>query len=169
MENLAQFWNVIVESNTLNFVVFVLILAYLCKKIDVNKIIENLQAKIQQMVEASKEAKEVAIKDLAKAEDSVKNVATEVETILSDAKATASKMSEKIAEDAKLQAESIKKNAKKIIDAEEKIIYNLLMKKASKASLEGAKSHIKDTLRNNEALQDKYINESIDKLDGLNL
>ena len=132
MENLAQFWNVIVESNTLNFVVFVLILAYLCKKIDVNKIIENLQAKIQQMVEASKEAKEVAIKDLAKAEDSVKNVATEVETILSDAKATASKMSEKIAEDAKLQAESIKKNAKKIIDAEEKIIYNLLMKKASK-------------------------------------
>ena len=43
MENLAQFWNVIVESNTLNFVVFVLILAYLCKKIDVNKIIENLQ------------------------------------------------------------------------------------------------------------------------------
>ena len=169
MENLAQFWNVIVESNTLNFVVFVLILAYLCKKIDVNKIIENLQAKIQQMVEASKEAKEVAIKDLAKAEDSVKNVATEVETILSDAKATASKMSEKIAEDAKLQAESIGKNAKKIIDAEEKIIYNLLMKKASKASLEVAKSHIKDTLRNNEAFQDKYINESIDKLDGLNL
>ena len=158
MENLAQFWNVIVESNTLNFVVFVLILAYLCKKIDVNKIIE-----------ASKEAKEVAIKDLAKAEDSVKNVATEVETILADAKVTASKMREKIAEDAKLQAESIKKNAKKIIDAEEKIIYNLLMKKASKASLEVAKSHIKDTLRNNEALQDKYINESIDKLDGLNL
>ena len=121
------------------------------------------------MVEASKEAKEVAIKDLAKAEDSVKNVATEVETILSDAKATASKMSEKIAADAKLQAERIKKNAKKIIDAEEKIIYNLLMKKASKASLEVAKSHIKDTLRNNEALQDKYIHESIDKLDGLNL
>ena len=56
-----------------------------------------------------------------------------------------------------------------IIDAEEKIIYNTLMKKASKASLEVAKSHIKDTLRNNEALQDKYINESIDKLDGLNL
>ena len=114
MENLAQFWNVIVESNTLNFVVFVLILAYLCKKIDVNKIIENLQAKIQQMVEASKEAKEVAIKDLAKAEESVKNVATEVETILSDAKVTASKLSEKIAEDAKKQTESIEKNAKKI-------------------------------------------------------
>ena len=169
MENLAQFWNVIVESNTLNFVVFVLILAYLCKKIDVNKIIENLQAKIQQMVEASKEAKEVAIKDLAKAEESVKNVATEVETILSDAKVTASKLSEKIAEDAKKQTESIKKNAKKIIEAEEKIIYNSLMKKASKASLEVAKNHIKDTLRNNEALQDKYINESIDKLDGLNL
>ena len=99
----------------------------------------------------------------------MKNVATEVETILSDAKVTASKLSEKIAEDAKKQTESIEKNAKKIIEAEEKIIYNSLMKKASKASLEVAKNHIKDTLRNNEALQDKYINESIDKLDGLNL
>ena len=78
-------------------------------------------------------------------------------------------MSEKIAEDTQKQVESIKQNAEKVIEAEEKVIYTSLMKKTSLASLKTAESYIKNTLKDNEVLHDKYINESIDNLDGLNL
>lgn len=169
MENITHLWNIIIHSNTFNFVIFVLILAYLCKKIDVSAIIEKLQEKIKQMIEDSNKAKEEAQNNLSQAEDKVKHVNEEVNTILQDANSTADKLSEKISQDAEKQVESIKNNAVKIIEAEEKVLYTALMKKTAAASLQTAEKHIKTTLANNEALHDKYINESIDKLDGLNL
>jgi len=169
MENIAHLWDIIIHSNTFNFVIFILILAYLCKKIDVSAIIDKIQEKIKQMIEDSNTAKENAKNNLYQAEDKVKNVSKEVDTILNDARTTAEKLSEKISEDAQKQVESIKNNAKKIIEAEEKVLYTSLMQKTASASLQTAEKHIRDVLNNNEALHDKYINESIDELDGLNL
>ena len=169
MENIAHLWNIVIHSNTFNFVIFVLVLAYICKKIDISTIIAKLQEKIKQMIEDSDKAKDDAHKNLSEAEDKVKHVKEEVDTILQDASSTANKLSEKISEDTQKQVESIKKNTEKVIEAEEKVIYTSLMKKASLASLQTAEKHIKDVLVNNEALHDKYINESIDELDGLNI
>ncbi len=169
MENLIKFWELIIHSNTFNFVIFIAILAYICKKIDVSVIIAGIQEKIKKMIEDSKTAKSEAEANLVSAEEKVKHVNEEVETILQDAGSTAKKLSEKISEDTQKQVENIKKNAEKIIEAEEKVLYTKLMKKASLASLKTAETHIKNTLVNNEALHDKYINESIDNLDGLNL
>ena len=169
MENITNLWNIIVHSNTFNFVIFVLILAYLCKKIDVSAVIANIQEKIKQMIEDSNKAKEDAQTNLTQAEDKVKHVKEEVDSILNDADSTASKLSEKISEDTQKQVESIKKNTEKVIEAEEKVIYTALMKKTSLASLKTAEQHIKNILIDNEALHDKYINESIDELDGLNI
>ena len=169
MENIAHLWNLIIHSNTFNFVIFVLILAYICKKIDVSAVIAGLQEKIKQMIEDSDKAKENANKNLSEAEDKVKNVKEEVDVILQDANSTAGKLSEKIYDDTQKQVESIKKNSEKVIEAEEKVIYTSLMQKASIASLKTAEKHIKNVLVDNEALHDKFINESIDELDGLNI
>lgn len=169
MENFAKIWELIIHSNTFNFVIFIAILAYICKKIDVSAIIAGLQEKIKKMIEDSKTAKSEAESNLVNAEEKVKHVNEEVETILKDADSTAKKLSEKISEDTQKQVESIKKNAEKVIEAEEKILYTKLMKKTSAASLKTAEDYIKNTLKDNEALHDKYINESIDELDGLNI
>ena len=169
MENFANIWNLIVHSNTFNFLIFVSILAYICKKIDVSAMIAGLQKKIKKMIEDSKEAKAKAESNLSDAEEKVKNVKEEVETILKDADTTATKLSEKIAEDTQKQIENIKQNAEKVVEAEEKVLYTKLVKKTSIASLKTAETYIKNTLQNNETLHDKYINESIDELDGLNL
>ena len=169
MENIAHLWNLIIHSNTFNFVIFILVLAYICKKIDVSSIIAKLQEKIKQMIEDSDKAKDNAHKNLSEAEEKVKNVKEEVDTILQDANTTASRLSEKISDDTQKQVENIKKNTEKVIEAEEKVIYTSLMKKASVASIQTAEKHIKEVLANNESLHDKYINESIDELDGLNI
>ena len=169
MENLSHIWNTIVMSNTFNFTIFVLLLAFIFKKIDVASIISNLQEKIKQLIENAKKAREEALGKLKEAEKAVENVEEEVSTILKDADKTAKILSNKIIEDAKKQIESIELNAKKIVEAEEKVLHASLVKKTAQASLEVATNHIKDTLNQNANLHDKYINESIDELDRLSL
>lgn len=167
MENLSHIWNTLVMSNTFNFIIFVLIIAFVIKKIDVASIITTLQEKIKQLIENAKKAKEEALNKLKDAEKAVENIESEVHIILDDAHKTSKILSEKIIEDAKKQVENIELNAKKIIEAEEKVLHASLIKKTSKASLEVATKHIKDTLKQNADLHDKYINESIDELDRL--
>lgn len=169
MEQLLHIWNKIILSNTFNFIIFVAIIVFILKKINVAGLISNLQEKISQVIENAKIALGQAILDLQKAEDEVKNVPEDVKKIISNAEATAEALSGKILEDAKKQVENIEKNAQKIIEAEEKKLSAEIMRKTSKASVLTASEHIKTALINNPSLHEKYINESIEALDRLNI
>lgn len=162
-------WETILHSNAFNFVIFVIIIAIICKKTDVAGMIAGLQEKVRQVIETAKKEREQALLKLEESEKAVANVENEVSTIMKDAEHTADVLSNKIKEDAQKQVENIKNNASKIIEAEEKVLHAKLLNKASKASLEVAEKHIKETLKENEALHERYINESINELDRLTL
>lgn len=168
MEQVLHMWNKIVMSNTFNFVIFVAILVYVFKKINIGNLITSLQTKIKQIIEAAKSFLGQAVLDFKKAEDEVKNVPQDVKKMISDAENTAEILSKKILEDANKQVQTIEKNAQKLVEAEEKKLSAQILQKTSKASVEIAKDHIKNVLNNNPNLHEKYINESIDALDRLN-
>lgn len=165
---LSHIWNVIVTSNTFNFLIFLLIFAWIFKKINIKGIIDSLQAEIIKVLEASKKTKEEAQNDLLMAEKAVENLGEELNEIFEDASKSAKVISEKILSEAQKQVESIEKNATKVIDAEEKLLISKLTKSTSKASVEVAKAHIKNVLVETPSLQDKYIDECIEELDKLN-
>lgn len=168
LSTISNIWIAIVKSNTFNFIIFVLILAWVFKKIDIAKIITSLQNKIIKIIEEAKAEKEEAIANHSKAEKIVANLGEELKFIVDDAHKSADVISSKILSEAEKQLENIEANATKIIEAEEKLLISKLTKNTSTASIEVAKSHITKTLEETPTLHEKYINESIDELDRLN-
>lgn len=168
ISTISNIWDIIVKSNLFNFIVFVLILAWVFKKIDVASMIKSLQDKIIKIIDEVKKNHKDAKENLLSAEKSIEHLEEELEVIVKDAQKSADVISDKILTEAKKQLESIEFNAQRIIDAEEKMLISNLAKNTSKASIEHAQSHIKNTLAQTPSLHEKYINESIDELDRLN-
>ena len=112
-------------------------------------------------------AKEASIVELKNAETSVRNVGIEIGEILKNAEQTAEKLGNKILEDAKLQSENILVNTEKMIESEGKKIISSLSQKTALASVELAKKHIVETLKNKPQYHANFINSSIDELDRL--
>lgn len=167
-ESISKIWNIIVESNTFNFIVFALIVAWIFKKIDIKNMISSLQQKIIKILDEVRKEHEDAKNELLNAEKAIENLEDELKNIVDDAHKSAEVISNKILDEAKKQIEGIEANAKKVIEAEEKLLISKLTRSTSQASVEAAKSHIKNVLEQTPTLHEKYINESIDELDRLN-
>lgn len=165
---ISHIWNVIVESNTFNFIIFVMLLGLIIKKVNVAAAISALQQKIVKIIEEAKKERDDAHESLLQAEKAVENLDSELKEIVNDAQNSAKVLGEKILNEAQKQIEDIENNAQKVIEAEEKLLISNLAKQTSKQSVETAKSHITNVLAETPTLHEKYINESIDELDRLN-
>lgn len=168
MATILHIWNIVMESNLFNFILFVLIIAWIFHKINVRELISNLQKKIIKLIEEVKKNKEEAYSELVQAEKAIENLDDELKVIVDDARKSANVLSEKILAEAKKQVDDIEANAIKVIDAEEKMLVAKLTKSTSQASVKAAEEHIKNVLTQTPTLHEKYINESIDELDRLN-
>lgn len=168
-ENISKAWAYAVHDNMFNFIIFLVILIWVFKKADLKTMLANLQESIAKAINDAKKAKEAAMSNLDSAQAAVKDLPNELEKIKNDAEKSADSMVQKILTEADKQVSSIKDNAEKVIEAEEKLIIANLTKNASKDSIENARKKIQWELLKNTELHNKYINQSIDELDGLNL
>jgi|SRR5574344_30610 F-type H+-transporting ATPase subunit b len=167
MSTIAHIWNIIVNSNTFNFIIFVAILVWIFQKINIKKIIASLQESIIEKINQAKEIKEKALNDLKNTEKSVENLASEIKEFKDNAEQNAEKIAGKILEDAEKQVVSIENNAKKVIEAEENKLVSILTKDTAKASISSAEKKIISELKNDLGLHQKYIDDSIDELERL--
>lgn len=167
LEAISNIWNIIVYSNTFNFIVFVAIIIFVARKANMGAAIAALQAKIIKIIDDAKKEHAEAKEKLLNAEKAVENLPKELEGLMQDATKSAEIISQKVLLEAQKQIESIEANAVKVIEAEEKLLVSQLTKNTSKTSVELAETHIKNTLDETPTLHEKYINESIDELDRL--
>ena len=77
LEILSHIWTVFVKSNAFNFVVFVLIFAWIIKKFNFKGMFEALQKKIADIIEEAKRTKAEAQQELITAEKEVENLKIE--------------------------------------------------------------------------------------------
>lgn len=162
-----EIWNKIVESNTFNFIIFLLIFVWICKKCKISSMIETMQKRVISLIEDAKQAKEKSIDELKNTQNFVANVENEVEEILSTAEQNAERLGQKILKDAEIQVSSILANTDKVVESEGQKIISSLSKKTTIASIEVAKKHIIDTLNERPHYHADFINDSIDELDRL--
>lgn len=160
-----EFWNLIVQSNTFNFLIFIGLFALLFKKINFGAMMDNLQAKVLTMIEDAKRAKDDSIKDLKKTQEISSKVPFEVKEILDNAEVTASRLGKRILEDAEKQVNSIYKTTDNVVESEGQKIINSLSQRTALASLELAKNHIIQTLKERPHYHVKFIEDSISELD----
>lgn len=159
-----NFWNAIVQSNTFNFAVLLLIFAVLYKKLNIANTVENLKQEIIKRIEDAKAEREEAKQKLAHAKSSVEHLDEDIKERLTDASNRADNLSGQIVKNAQEQVKLIEKNIQNVIIGEEKTLSTLLSQKTLKASIELAKQKIIKTLEDNPKLHDKFIEESIGKI-----
>lgn len=164
-----EFWNVIVQSNTFNFLIFIGLFALLFKKINFGAMMDSLQAKVMVLIEDAKRAKDDSINELKKTQEVSSKVPMEVKNILDNAEVTADRLGKRILEDAEKQVNSIYKNTDGVVESEGQKIISTLTKKTALASLELAKAHIVKTLQVKPQYHAKFIEDSINELDGFNI
>ena len=167
MSELGSLWNLIVASNTFNFIVLVVIIAVVMSKLRVPELLTGLKDSIIAKIEASKKAKSDAEVSLSEALDKVKNLSNEVDEKLSLAKMQADNVAESIQEAAKRRIRQISDNVDKVIDAENKTLYTKLSDDTVKASINMATDYITRRLKENPDLHKRYIDEGIKELENV--
>ena len=167
MENLIEIWKQICESNLFNFVVMVLLLAWLVNKFDLGAKIEAGRKKIESNIAESETVKEENLKKLYEVQEASTKIDEEMLKVFNSAEEKARFVGEKLLEEGKIQAESIKENSKKTIDANVKTVKNEIIKETAQEAMKLAEQHIKSTLESDPNLHQKFIWESIDAIDGI--
>ena len=163
-----EIWNLIVKTNTFNFIIFVILFAIIIKYAKVGNMITSMQAKVKQFIDDSVNAKEKSKKELQIAEQKVQNVTSEIKEIHDNADLNAMRLERKILADANIQSESILQNADKINEANGKKIISELSQEAALVSVELAKRHIISVLKKKPQYHAKFVSDSINELDRFN-
>lgn len=166
---MAEFWNLIVQSNTFNFAILVIIIAVVFAKIDLPGIIEKIKNDVARAIENAKQEKENAEKDLKTAQKTAANTDNEVAEQLKTAENNAQNLSQGIMKNTELQIENIKSNILKVINAEEKSLSAKLTQDTVNNSIELAKQNIINKLNENPDLHNKFIDDSINEIDRVQL
>ena len=117
---MADFWNLIVQSNTFNFAILAIIIAIVCAKINMPKVIEDIRNEIASAIEKAIEEKKGAEKELKKTIKIVKNTDLEIQEKIANANQNAKLLSDEINKNSKITVQQIKDSVERIIKAEEK-------------------------------------------------
>ena len=157
------------RTNLFNFIIFFSIIILICRKIKLGSKLDDAKQVIAQRVEDSKAEKDASEENLKSIEDSVAHLADEIDGIIEKSKTNARLVGEKVLEDANNLASGIKDNSRKLVENKTALLKNDLLRKASEASIEVAKSHIINELNNNYDLHNRLIDESVDAISGVNL
>lgn len=118
MNELANFWNIIVKSNTFNFAVLLLIFAILFKKLNVSALVEKIKQDIINTINNAKAERENAKNKLYDAQKSIEHIEEEIKQRLDEASLRGEGIAKQIAANADEQVKLI-----------EKIFQELLMRK----------------------------------------
>ncbi len=152
------------KTNLFNFIIFLSILIFLFKKIDVVGMLENMKNAVIENIEASKTSKSESETRLKEIQEKVSHIEEEIDGIIKKSEQNAKLVGEKIIEDANHTVESIKDNSKKLVENKSALLKNDILRRASEASIEVARNHIVNELNNNYDLHQKLIDESLEAL-----
>ena len=147
------------ESNTINFIIMLGILAVIVIKM-------NLKASI---IKKSDEAKSESVTKLEKSKAEIEKLPTDIENLKKEAKVKADVFKKQIENSSSDEISNIKNSVSRVMSIEEKKISNDLQKKTIEESILMAEKNIKRMLSENSDLHRQFIQESLDELDKVNL
>ena len=162
-----EIWSVILKSNTFNFLIMVAICVAVVRKLNLSQKLDDTISNIKESIENSEIANQNSLEELKKADEQTKNVENEIAEIEQKGQENLSSLKDKISADTEFHINSIKLGADKIIDAKGKEIVSNLSKKTVLASIEIARQHIINLLKQHPDYHQKFIKESIEELNGL--
>lgn len=169
MDKFIEIWNWLMSTNVFNFVVMVAILYYLSAKFDFAGKLEAARQKVCDNIKASEDEKALREEEYKRETETASHIDDEIYSALSQAEKSANALGKKMLEDANIITRGIITSTQKRIDAQVNLLQADLLKKTAVTSVELAKEHIQSELVAKPELHDKFIYESLNALDEVNL
>ena len=116
MENFNLFIDYIARTNLFNFIIFLSIIIFLVKKVNVSAKLTEAQEKVVKTIEDSESVKDDSETRLSSIEKSMANLDSEIESIIAKSEENAKLVGEKVLADAEKTSLVIKDNAQKSIE-----------------------------------------------------
>lgn len=162
---MANFWNLIVQSNTFNFIVMLAILAVAYQKLNMSSAIEKMKSEIIDFIEKSKLERKDSEEHLTNTKKSVENLDSEIKAMLEKSKAIAQNVFDEIQGMTQKSVEKIEANIDKIIDNETRKVNTKLSQTTADGAINLATEKLKEHFAKSPELHTKHINEAIETLD----
>ena len=169
METIISFLKYLATTNAVNFVIMIGILAFIVVKMNLKSGLDKSITNIADNIKNSDDEKVNAQKTLQTSQKNYENLPKEIESIKNETKIKIEALKNDIDLSTQKTIQSIENNTQKIISAEDKNLSNELLQNAFKSAIETAKQNITDTLKNNQKLHLKFIDDSLEELDKVNI
>ena len=169
MQQIISFIKYLAESNAINFIIMLVVLGLIIKKINLQKSFNSSIKNVESKILKSDEEKETAKAAFSGAKKTIDRLPEDIATLENEALSKSKVFKEQIEESTQKAIFTIQKNADRAISIEEKKISNLLTGKTITDSIELAANNLQNMLENNPELHNKFIEESLEELDRVKL
>lgn len=166
---MTNIWQLILQTNTFNFIIVLAILAFIISKLNIKEKIEHIRDEIKAYVQESSNEKNLAEKELENIKKSVVKLPDEISKIKESAKNSVLSLERKIEAEVKAQMSDIDNNAKRLLSFETKKFKSKLSSILSEASVVLARDNALKQLENNRELHNKYIEDAIEEINRINI
>ena len=166
---MAEIWQIIIKTNTLNFILVLLLLIFLISKLNIKQKIENARNDIKNYVEESENEKQKAKEALQNIENQIKNLPAELDDIKKSTANSVKSIEEKIKNDLVSQKQDIENNAARLFNLETRKFKENLKNLLSLKSIEIAQNNALKQLSADKNLHSKYIDSAIAEIDRIEL
>ena len=167
MESIRLIWEYIGRTNLFNFIIFLSVFILIWKMAKLGNMLERAKQSVIDHIEESKSKKADSEDHLKQIEETVSHLGEEIEGLIKKSEDNAKLVGEKILQDAGNMAEGIRDNARKVVENKSALLKNDILRRASQASIDVARNHIINELRDNDGLHQKLIDESIEAINGI--
>ena len=167
MESIRLIWEYIGRTNLFNFIIFLSVFILIWKMAKLGDMLERAKQSVIDHIEESKSKKADSEDHLKQIEETVSHLGEEIEGLIKKSEDNAKLVGEKILQDAGNMAEGIRDNARKVVENKSALLKNDILRRASQASIDVARKHIINELRDNDGLHQKLIDESIEAINGI--
>lgn len=169
MQEILSILKTLAESNTINFIIMLVILGMIVRKIHLNDSFQSVADKIQNNIETSEKTKQNSQDNLVKSQKKMEELPNELAALEQTSASKIKAFEDNIAITTQKTITDLTQSIKKVMAIEEKKLSNHIKEKTSQDSIDLAKTKIIDILRKNPDLHNQFIQQSLDELDKVKL
>ncbi len=169
MQEFISFLKYLATSNAINFIIMLVILGVIIVKMNLKSTLSDAVAGVENSIKNSDNEKEKSENVLQTSKNEFDRLPEVIKNLENEAELKVRVFKDKIEENTQKNIQDIQKNVERSLLIEEEKISNLMTGRTIAASVAMAQDNIRDLLKENPELHLKFIDESLDELDKVEL
>ncbi len=169
MQEFISFLKYLATSNAINFIIMLVILGVIIVKMNLKSTLSDAVAGVENSIKNSDKEKEKSENVLQTSKNEFDRLPEVIKNLENEAELKVRVFKDKIEENTQKNIQDIQKNVERSLLIEEEKISNLMTGRTIAASVAMAQDNIRNLLKGNPDLHLKFIDESLDELDKVEL